>query len=219
MYTMMGSLLDSLERTETGNMEKAVTTFWTELADQIEDKMSESVLVTQQEQFMQRTTHLVKCLIYPQQAVKIKTEKVKFMGTLKENSENQALGDRTILSNGASLFVQRITLKAFKMAHKHWNPANLQLFAQLIELEPAEETIRKVIECCHGNVDSDQSHSSYFVFEVCLPWLSNMQSSTQEGADPKQLLTVICTFLPLLEKESTFSLLQKLCEVCIRSRN
>ncbi|KAJ8315834.1 hypothetical protein KUTeg_007984 [Tegillarca granosa] len=212
LYTMMGSLLESLEQIETGSMDKTVIIFWTELADQIEEKMSESVLVTQQEQFMQRTTHLVKCLIYPQQAVKLKTEKVKFMGTVKENSDSQALGERTVLSNGAGLFVQRITLKAFKMAHEHWNPANLQLFAQLIELEPAEETIRKVIECCHGNVESNQSHSSYFVFEVCLPWLSNMQSSTQEGADPRQLLTVICTFLPLLEKESTVSLLQKLCE-------
>jgi hypothetical protein len=80
--------------------------------------------------------------------------------------ETQNKQERVELTNGMALFVQRLTIHAFQSAHKQWNPPNLQLFAALVELEPSDETIRLVIECCHGDFSSDQSHSNYFVFNV-----------------------------------------------------
>jgi len=152
--------------------------------------------------------------------LKTKVEKVKFANLSSGDSHSAELpaGDRTVISAGASNFVQRATLKSFNMAHKHDQHTCLHLFAELIELQSSEETVCKVIEMCQGIVPSGQSHSSHFVFRVCIPWLEEVLTSDSEdyATDPSQLITVICTFLPLLDLESVQTLLEQLCKVSKR---
>ncbi|XP_021346788.1 E3 ubiquitin-protein ligase listerin-like, partial [Mizuhopecten yessoensis] len=208
LYSLIGTAFSSLELSAGGITEK----FWTELGDSVLERLAgvgvESDL--EDSRFVERCIHLVTCLVYPKTGIKNKTEKVRFsLGTEPDSIETE--GERTSLSTGAANLVQRITLKAFQMARETHSVRCLHLFASLVELNASQNTIQKVIEQCEGCVADQQSHSSYFVFSVCIPWLQEVMST--EGADPRQLLSVICTFMPLLESDSISKLLQQLCQM------
>ncbi|XP_033741541.1 E3 ubiquitin-protein ligase listerin-like [Pecten maximus] len=204
LYSLMGSAFSSLEVSAGAVMDE----FWTELGNGILERLV-SVDI-EDSKFVERCIHLVRCLVYPKIGNKNKTEKVKFSFGI-EQDQIATEGERTLLSTGAAHLVQRITLKAFRMARETHTVHCLHLFTSLVELDPSQNTIQKVIEECEGHVADQQSHSSYFVFSVCIPWLQEVMSS--ETADPRQLLSVICTFMPLLESDSITKLLQQLCQM------
>lgn len=211
LYGIMGSAVGKFEKIDNDDVTSAVLCYWSELSDRIKERLSmeaedEGMVI------VKRVIFLVKCLIFPQTTAKIKSEKVRFQNEMTVDDTSQNKQERVELTNGMALFVQRLTIHAFQSAHKQWNPPNLQLFAALVELEPSDETIRLVIECCHGDFSSDQSHSNYFVFNVCLPWLHHAQSEEQ-STDLKQLISVICAFIALLDNSSLGALLETLTEV------
>lgn len=210
LYSMMGYAVGRLDNLGNADITSALTTYWSELSEKITEKLSaevepESMVV------VERVIFLVKCLIFPQTVTKLKSDKVKFLGDMTTDISTSQRLERVTLTKGMKTFVQKLTIHAFKNAHKQWNPPNLHLFAALIDLEPAEDTIKLVIECCHGDIVSDQSHSNYFVFNVCLPWLHHEQSE-KDPTDLKQLISVICTFMTLLDNSSLAALLKTLTE-------
>lgn len=210
LYSLMGSAFASLEVSASGMTNE----FWTELANGVIKRLTSGVSSVDTDleysKFVERCIHLVSCLVFPKIGNKNKTEKVKFsMGIESDHVATE--GERTPLSTGASQFVQKLTLKAFQIARESHSIHCLHLFASLVELDPSQNTILKVIEDCEGPVDDDQSHASYFVFSVCIPWLQEVMSSG--AVDPKQLLSVICTFMPLLESDAIAKLLEQLCQM------
>ncbi|XP_062615887.1 E3 ubiquitin-protein ligase listerin-like [Saccostrea cucullata] len=213
LYSLLGNLLTSLETSD--ECTQSVSNFWSELRLCVSDRLG-SALSSEERYFTDRLIQFVKCLIFPQSGNKAKTDvkvKVKFAAGdvvpgMEQLSVNQQ--ERRELSRGAKEFVHMMTIKSFEMAHRNHNKENLHLFAALIELLPEEETIKDIIERCHGDVKTDQSHSSYFVFNVCLPWLH--QSQALEENDSVQLISVICSFIPLLESSVVDTLLEELCK-------
>ncbi|XP_060079662.1 E3 ubiquitin-protein ligase listerin-like [Ylistrum balloti] len=206
LYSLIGSVFSSLEHS-AGDV---TNEFWTELGDSVLERLSSEESDLEDSKFVERCIHLVTCLVYPKTGSKSKTEKVKFsLGTEPDPIATE--GERTALSTGAAHLVQRITLKAFQMARETHSVHCLHLFASLVELDPSQNTIQKVIEECEGRVVDHQSPSLYFIFTVCIPWLQEIISS--EGTDPRQLLSVICVFMPLLESDSIGQLLQQLCQM------
>ena len=85
-----------------------------------------------------------------------------------------------------------------------------RVFAEVLELEPSEETIAMVISRCHGDVATETT-SHYFVFEICVPWLGKL--SRESVTDINHLIQLVCIFLPVLDRESVLAVLEKLYEV------
>ena len=205
-------MMEKLEKSGNDDVTSMVLSYWTELSDRIKERLSvdeESTKVAD------RVILLVKSLIYPQIVSKVKSDKVRFQTMKTSDDTTQSLPDKVRLTEGMRKFVQNLTIQAFQNAHKQWNPASLHLFSALIELEPAGDTIKLVIERCHGDVDADQCHSNYFVFNVCLPWLQHAQAEGM-SMDQKQLISVICTFMALLDNSSLSVLLKTLTEVSLK---
>ncbi|XP_076078517.1 E3 ubiquitin-protein ligase listerin-like isoform X2 [Mytilus galloprovincialis] len=210
LYYMMGSALEKLENVGTDDVRETLLSYWSELSDKVKERLSEEVQDDSM-RVVDRVMLLVKNLVYPQAAEKGKSEKVKpsvDMNSFELSPKDQ---DRIRLTKGMSTFVQKLAIHGFQNAHKQWNPPSLHLFAALMEIEPAEDTIKLVIESCHGDIETDESHSNYFVFNVCLPWLEHAQSE-ENAADQKQIISIICTFIALLENSSLTVLLQTLTE-------
>ena len=211
---MIGKVTTSLESSEA--LREATEEFWTNLTEGVVESIEIGDSPTNRG-LIDRVVHFVKCLVYPDVTIKSKSEgRVKF-ATGKQTAEQQTVqysGDKEELSSLAKVFVENITLKSFSMAYQKHSPDHLHLFAALIELQPSDVTIQKVIQLCKGEKQGDQSNSSYFVFEICVPWLEESQSSEERKFDPEELVAVICTFVALLEREAVTSLLIKLTQVC-----
>ena len=220
LYSLTGNLITSLESgSDCQECPEVVTNFWRDLGISMSEKLA-SGLSSQESFLTDRLVQFVKCLIYPQSNLKAKTDvkvKVKFASAEVPSMEQQSISkqDRRELTPGAKSFVHLMTIKSFEMAHKSQNRQNLRLFAALIELFPEEETIKEIISSCHGDISTDQSHSSYFVFNVCLPWLH--QSQELNDSDSGHLISVICSFIPLLETSVIDTLLEELCKVHVCS--
>ncbi|XP_056016029.1 E3 ubiquitin-protein ligase listerin-like isoform X2 [Ostrea edulis] len=213
LYSLVVNLLTSLETGDkTEKYRNTLTKFWRDLGVTVSERLG-SGLGSDDRYLTDRLIQFVRCLLYPQSGLKAKSDvkvKVKF-------AENPSVEELSIspeetkeLSGEAKEFVHMITIKSFEMAHKHSDKQNLHLFAALIELLPDERTIKDIISNCHGDVSIDQSHSGYFVFNVCLPWLH--QSQELEESDAGQLISVICSFIPLLESSVVKTLLEELCK-------
>lgn len=215
LYSLIGNLMIAME-TEA-NFEEfgdILSNFWKDLGSSVSERLG-SGLSVETGYLTDRLVQFVRCLIYPQGSLKAKTDgkvKVKFATaeTPSMDSLSTSKPERRELTPGAKKFVHLMTMKSFEMAHKSQDKQNLHLFAALIELFPEEETIKDIIASCHGDVSTDQSHSSYFVFNVCLPWLH--QSQELKDSDSGQLINVICSFIPLLETSVIDTLLKELCK-------
>ncbi|XP_052088236.1 E3 ubiquitin-protein ligase listerin-like [Mytilus californianus] len=205
LYCMMGNALEKLENVATDDVRKTLLSYWSELSDKVKERLSEEVQDDSM-RVVDRVMLLVKNLVYPQLTEKVKPSVDMNLFDLSPKSQ-----DRIKLTKGMSTFVQKLSIHGFQNAHKQWNPPSLHLFAALMEIEPAEDTIKLVIESCHGDIETDKSHSNYFVFNVCLPWLEHAQSE-ENAADQKQIISIICTFIALLENSSLTVLLQTLTE-------
>lgn len=207
LHGMLGSSLEKMENTENDNITSAMINYWSELADRIIERMdSEEEAVTMA--IVGRVVTLVRSLVSPPISCKVEEKLGKMKLSASDENSLQKGRERNSLTKGMSLFIQRLTLYAFQSAHKHFNAPCLNLFASLMELNPAEDTIKSVIESCHGDVETDQSHSNYFVFNVCLPWLQKI-----EADDQKHVISIICTFMAMLDNSSLTALLQTLTEV------
>lgn len=216
LYSLIGNLMIAME-TEV-NFEEfgdILSNFWKDLGSGVSERLG-SGLSEEMGYLTDRLVQFVRCLIFPQCSFKAKTDvkvKVKFATTETPSMDSLSTSkpERRELTPGAKKFVHLMTMKSFEMAHKSQDKQNLHLFAALIEFFPEEETIKDIIASCHGDISTDQSHSSYFVFNVCLPWLH--QSQELKDSDSGQLINVICSFIPLLETSVIDTLLKELCKV------
>ena len=220
LYSMTGAMLANLEKSDYTPCQVAANAFWTALTDTIVEKMSAvSEDSDLHSRLIERAVRVVRCLIYPQTVQKQKVEKVRFSSDIKKTSPDSLPGsvaEKTTLPPGGKQFVQKLTMHAFKQAHEHWSLEHLRMFAELMELDSSEETVKKVIDSCHGdNVQHDEEPSHYFVFHICLPWLKKVQTCEQQGTEIIHLINVICTFLPLLDKSKVLAVLDNLTEVNI----
>ncbi|KAK3098056.1 hypothetical protein FSP39_015648 [Pinctada imbricata] len=212
LYGMMGKLSTSIDMADI--MDSYVGEFWTTLSDDVTVTM-ETMRDKSGIFFVDRLVHFVKCLVYPDVVVKTKSDtRVKFstIGSKVEPSI-QYSGNKVELTQSTKKFVEKLVLKSFGIAYHEKRKEYLHLFASLIELHPSETMLQEVISLCNEEKQSDQSNSSYFVFEICLPWLDQSQSSEENELNPEELISVLITFIPLLEKEDVLSLLIKLTQM------
>ena len=236
LYGMMGTILTTAESSSSQTLQQTTKQFWSSIQEIVEQKLTSSE-VSPKGVFEDRLVHFVKCLYIPETEIKQKAVKVKFetpvdvdKTSAPSKSKNQTT-KRNELGAHCKVFIHNVTLKSFDLAHKHFSTSHLRIFSQILELDPAEEVISKVISSCHGDVATETT-SHYFVFEICIPWLRKVQAGDVSGkmevggeggkkeaedGDTSEefghIVKLVCVFLSVLEAESVTQLLATLYEV------
>ena len=216
---MLGKLLTGLELTEQGVQTASV--FWTNLTETAENRLFS--MEGSSDDFENRIVHLVKCLYFPSKESKVKIKKVGFdmvTGDIdeKENEKNNiqtnslTVTAKAELGSNGNKFVSNLILLTFKLAHKHFSSSHLGMLAELLELNCDDKVIAMVIASCHGDISSDDT-LQYFVFEICMPWLMEIQKRSENSEDLIHLINIVCLFVPSLEITSGVTLLNRLYEV------
>lgn len=219
LYSMMGLLLSAIEKVEYEESKLWASHFWTHLKESVIGKLTSAEEFERGDNFEEKLIFLVRCLFYPQTEVKQKTGKVKF----EVSSDVDALSKipkiemkteaKASISELAKKFVHELIVVAFNVAHKQFSTCHLRIFAQLLELDPSDEVVAKVIACCHGDVAMETA-SHYFVSEICIPWIQKLHTEQRVSADFTHLVHIACIFLPALDKDSVRELLDKVHENC-----
>ncbi|WAR08242.1 LTN1-like protein [Mya arenaria] len=245
LYGMVGNLLATAEANSSSSLQQTTQEFWSHLKESVDTKLTSKEESSKGDKFEEKLVHFVKCLYIPQTEIKQKAGRVRFEspGDLshtqaKSKSDSQSVRQNDLGQNCKN-FVNHLTLKSFDLAHKNFSTSHLQMFAQILELDPAEEIVAKVISSCHGHVATETT-SHYFVFEICIPWLQKVQQgggvrgsadggegeglgddgleSEEKWEEFSHIVKVVCIFLSVLDEESVPQLLGKLYESCQDTR-
>ncbi|XP_052810138.1 E3 ubiquitin-protein ligase listerin-like [Mya arenaria] len=223
LYGMVGNLLATAEANSSSSLQQTTQEFWSHLKESVDTKLTSKEESSKGDKFEEKLVHFVKCLYIPQTEIKQKAGRVRFEspGDLshtqaKSKSDSQSVRQNDLGQNCKN-FVNHLTLKSFDLAHKNFSTSHLQMFAQILELDPAEEIVAKVISSCHGHVATETT-SHYFVFEICIPWLQKVQQGGGKWEEFSHIVKVVCIFLSVLDEESVPQLLGKLYESCQDTR-
>ncbi|KAH3724799.1 E3 ubiquitin-protein ligase listerin-like [Dreissena polymorpha] len=222
LYSMLGTFLMTVECSNSTQLQQTTNKFWNDLQASVDQKLSVIEELPKGDNFDEKLAYFVKCLYFPQADVKQKTGKVKFE-TPEDSDIYKAtrkidlltVKSKNELSNNCKKFVHHLTIRSFDLAHKHLSQKHLKLFAQLLELDPAEDMVAKVISSCHGDDVAKETTSHYFVFHICIPWLQKVQAGGQMLEDFTHIVRVVCIFLSVLDTDTITQLLERLYESCL----
>ena len=161
---------------------------------------------------------------------------------LTDTVQKQKLGEP------AASFVHKLVQQAFKSAYSNNSSESLQLLSVMLEIDKdsmvsdmiqcvTDDSLREVIEeglaANDAETDNKSNNNSVhegdhlveirptvnkFVFDVCMKWLSRLQTQGSER-DLKSVLDIVSLFLDSLDSDGTVELMVKLNEVCWIAHN